>query len=81
MSPGSPSAPCAGCCRYAWQLITNWCLHDEDSMAVEATHHAVLQRQKDKGKGQPPKNWKVLRERRLQVKQKLKKQADDWMRN
>lgn len=41
----------------------------------------TLQRAKDKGKGQPPKNWKVLKERRMQVKQKLKKQADEWMRN
>ena len=37
--------------------------------------------QKEKGKGHPPKNWKVLKERRQQIKQKLKKQADDWMRN
>ncbi|KAL3150323.1 hypothetical protein ABBQ32_000169 [Trebouxia sp. C0010 RCD-2024] len=40
----------------------------------------LAQRAKDKGKSQPPKNWKVLKERRLQVKQKLKKQADAWMR-
>ena len=37
--------------------------------------------QKEKGKGHPPKNWKVLKERRQQIKQKLKKQAEDWMRN
>lgn len=37
--------------------------------------------QKERGKGNPPKNWKVLKERRQQIKQKLKRQADDWMRN
>ena len=40
-----------------------------------------MQREKEKGKSQPPKNWKVLKERRQQVKQKLKRQADEWMRN
>lgn len=41
----------------------------------------ALQKEKNKGQKGPPKNWKVLKERHLQIKQKLKKQADDWMRN
>lgn len=40
-----------------------------------------LQKEKNKGQKGPPKNWKVLKERHQQIKQKLKKQADDWMRN
>jgi len=41
----------------------------------------ALQKEKNKGQKGPPKNWKVLKERHQQIKQKLKKQADDWMRN
>lgn len=40
-----------------------------------------VQKEKSKGQKNPPKNWKVLKERHQQIKQKLKKQADDWMRN
>lgn len=41
----------------------------------------ALQKEKNKGQKGPPKNWKVLKERHQQIKQKLKKQAGDWMRN